>query len=479
MYCKDLNNFTFIKSIGNGKNTGFSHAVALYQKDKTQSHWFVKYTRQNYQETISEVIAQELFRLLLPYQAQPKTRWIKGKLNVDNTEVHYFVISKAIAGFDPFFLLRQENYDAVINGQIKGLGAIQVVSLLVMEVDLKAGNVGVDEHCHSIKIDGGLAFRTHNQEHAPRFKAKNMDITVHDLQALPLLAQHSNYYACNWLDYIQWDATIQRPNLNPNSRLAELPANAPAFRQEVNETILRILLLSKKLIYNFTHRYIPEAMLADQFADFIVQRKRQLKKAAQQDMSFLNYKTSKKAEKDILNYISYLKSFKTMGKQSLLPDSKKWHSEIEEPMRKKFINGYLPIKSFFIRLDAYLQEVNNLHTTHGFLPYTPYAKKINLMRQLKQTIESYFNKPYPAQLKAVYKMLLLAKIECLKQINFSQTSTLLSLIISLYQQLRPLMLKNSTPCTSTKKITGNDTHALVYEDPCPHLDSVSIFKTNR
>lgn len=78
MYSKNLNHFTFIKNLEPETNTSFSHPLALYQKIKTNSQWFVKATK-TYPETVEEVVAQEFFRLILP--SHPKTRWIKKKAN--------------------------------------------------------------------------------------------------------------------------------------------------------------------------------------------------------------------------------------------------------------------------------------------------------------------------------------------------------------------------------------------------------------
>lgn len=226
--------------------------------------------------------------------------------------------------------MRKKSYDHLRSGRIKDLGAVQIVALLVMEIDFKAGNVGIDRNLNAVKIDGGLCFATNKK----KYKEKKMDITAADLQALPIFSAYSNYQPCNWLDYIQCYPTTG-PAINSRSRLSRFPANTPSFRREINETILRILLLPDQLIYTFTQSYIPEYTIAKQLADVLIKRKMQLEKAANQEPSFLEYKSSANTKKNILNYIDYLKSFKTMGKSLLLTAIKQqWNFDVEEHIIK-------------------------------------------------------------------------------------------------------------------------------------------------
>ncbi|MGC1854227.1 MAG: hypothetical protein WA659_02485 [Candidatus Aquirickettsiella sp.] len=304
---KDLHNFSFKKNIKN--DNSFSHSVFLAEKNKNEykkSFWYAKFLGKNRSEAILETLAQEFYRLLL-FQ-QPKTR--RAISNTKN-EVEYHVLSKEISKFNEQFFLFPENSKLILDSSITGLAATQILALWLNEVDFKAGNVGINEDGQVIKIDGGLSFIKLNPKFKDLYEGKNLNITQADLEALPNLV---NYEACNWLWQIQWDLDKRCAIKKEPTELDKKINQSSYFKNELYQTILRIISLPNELLQFFTQAYITNHNDVTKFSNFIIDRKQQLALAAKQIPAFNEYCQSDQARKEILDFLNYLKTFKTMGK---------------------------------------------------------------------------------------------------------------------------------------------------------------------
>ncbi|WP_342220188.1 hypothetical protein [Rickettsiella endosymbiont of Miltochrista miniata] len=113
-----------------------------------------------------------------------------------------------------------------------------------------------------------------------------------------------------------------------------------SFRLEVNQTILRIILLPESLIEKFSQCYVPDdseesSQLASKIIKILIERQQQLIQAVQEVESFHLYMGSKQAEDDIRScYISSINSFKTMGKSFLVEETES--DVLKDKIRIKF-----------------------------------------------------------------------------------------------------------------------------------------------
>ncbi|HEY2567431.1 MAG TPA: hypothetical protein VGH95_07015 [Candidatus Aquirickettsiella sp.] len=308
---KNFNKFSFFKKIK--KNANFTHAVNLkykFKKGIPKSIWYTKPLGKNRSEAIFETLTQELYRLVYP--PQPKTR---RAVSMKTGAPEYYVLSKEIPKFKEFFLSKG-NYRKILNNNITGLAATQVLALWLNEIDFKTGNVGIDQDGRVIKIDGGLSLIKLNPRFKHLYEGKNLNITQADLKALPNLV---NYEACNWLHQIQWDSNNGAIKKDPTSLDKAINQNA-SFKEELYQTILRITSLPDELILFFTQNYITNPYDITIVSEFIITRKEQLKEAAEQISAFAEYRQSAQAREDMLEFLKHLKTFKTMGKSYLISE---------------------------------------------------------------------------------------------------------------------------------------------------------------
>lgn len=349
---KELHNFSLLNKLEN--DDSFSHDVFLAAKIKNghkKSLWYTKNLGKNRNEAILETLAQEFYRLILPQQ--PKTRRTISETKTGMFEYH--VLSKKILYFDEQFFLFPKNNKWVLDSRITGLAATQVLALLLNEVDFKAGNVGVDKYGHVIKIDGGLSFIKLN----PRFKnlheGKNLDITQADLEALPNLV---NYEACNWLNQVQWNLDKKRAIKTEPAKLDKKINKSPQFKNELYQTILRIISLPDELIEFFTQSYIANGDDVKRLSEFIIARKLQLALAAEQMPAFNKYRKSNQAHEEIIDFLKYLRTFKTMSKSFLLSEFEDQYKMNIEAIILRNMTQEFTLKNFTIELDGYDRDLS-------------------------------------------------------------------------------------------------------------------------
>ena len=394
---KDLYNFSLLNKLKN--DDSFSHDVFLAAKIKNghkKSLWYTKYIGKNRNEAILETLAQEFYRLILPQQ--PKTRRTISKTKTGTFEYH--VLSKEISKLDENFFLFPNKTKLIIDNSLTGLAATQVLALLLNEVDFKAGNVGVDEDGQVIKIDGGLSFIKLNPRFKYLYEGKNLDITQADLEALPNLA---NYEACNWLHHIQWNSAEKRAIKTEPTKLDKKINQNSHFKNELYQTILRIISLPDELILFFTQSYIANPDDITKFSNFVIARKQQLSLAAEQMPAFNEYRQSNQAQVEIIDFIKYLRTFKTMRKSFLLNEfNDQYKINIEAIVFGNVIKEYTPIFNFATELDTYHQNLNqsiyeainfDLLVTENFILVENREKIIAVIVPLKEIISEYLASP--------------------------------------------------------------------------------------
>lgn len=411
---KNLNNFEYLKTLNNNNNN-FSHQVYFLKKFKNgtpKSQWYAKFLGENKKEVILETLAQEFYRLIL--SQQPKTRWvcIPGNEAAIKQSSEYYVISKEISNFDEHFFLFPEKNKLILDNSITGLAATQVLALLLNEVDFKAGNVGVDEDGQVIKIDGGLSFVKLNPRFKKLYEGKNHDITQAALEKLPNL---DKYAACNWLNQVQWNLDEERAIKKEPTELDKKINQSPDFKNELYRTILRIISLPDEFIQFFTQSYIANPNDVTKFSNFIIARKQQLAWAAKQISAFNEYRQSNPAREEIINFLNYLRTFKTMGKFYLVSEFKnQYKMNIEGIIFANVIEEYNSILNLAKELDKHYlnlsetfnEEINfHLLVTENFILDPNREKIISDIVSLKKIISEYLIAPTLFKKNVLYNTL--------------------------------------------------------------------------
>lgn len=239
---------------------------------------------------MSELLAQEFFRLLIPHQ--PETRLARN--NRLNT---HFILSEEVRGYRK---LPYNKADKFANGEYKGLGQVMLCSMFLQEVDLKNGNVGLDKHRRVIKIDGDWCFA----------EGYSKRITTASIDSLPY---PKDFSAFNWLDLIQ-----MRKNFASSSIVNPKLSQSVQFRSEVNEAMLKICLLPDAFIDQFVNAYMPAG--GERFANLIKTRRIELRLSALQNPSFQIYLNTPQAVTDATDITHQMMQFKIGGKPLITGD---------------------------------------------------------------------------------------------------------------------------------------------------------------
>lgn len=299
---RDINDFEASgnQQVGNaGVRT--SHEVSRVQEKGGQGPvWIKKELNQpgaspeeqaeNMDVARSEVLAQEFFRLLIPHQ--PATQLAKTK-DANN----YFILSQEVQGYKPLPQNQQKNFT---NNTYTGLGQAMLVSMFLQEIDLKNGNIGLDDQNRVIKIDGDWCFAERRMGETGQNKYQLTE------QAIAGFPNPTGFNTFNWLDITQHGVKQRGSNLvNP----AELSVHAQ-FRAEVNESMLKICLLPDSLIETYVSAYIPVDEDRDYFIQLIQSRREALRNSAVLNPSFNAYMDSKAAKEVAQNFIGEIKAFK-------------------------------------------------------------------------------------------------------------------------------------------------------------------------
>jgi hypothetical protein len=256
----------------------------------------------------SEVLAQEFFRLIMPYQPETRTAELVEEVVVDGTtkEAHsYYVLSEEVKGYRALPATESVHFG---DGTYTGLGQAVVCAMFLQEIDLKNGNIGLDERGRVVKIDGDWCFAPLNDDKFSRF---SYAITPEGIESLPF---PKGFYAFNWLD------AIHQGTLKPVSRLiAPELSEAPLFRKEVNEAILMLCLLPDELIDRFVKSYAPRET-QEKLLVLMKERLQQLRVSAARTPSFVDYLKTPEASEAKAKVIAQINAFKTYGTSLLSPE---------------------------------------------------------------------------------------------------------------------------------------------------------------
>lgn len=272
----------------------FSHSVSRGALAGSAKNWIKKEMPDPAVAKI-EILAQEFFRLIIPHQGETRL------LHDSATGTHY-ILSEEVKGFRDLPLIEAENFG---NGCYTGLGQVIVGAMFLQEIDLKNGNVGLDDQGRVAKIDGDWCFAE------GRFDNVRYGLTTRAIDRLPY---PTDFYAFNWLDLIQED--IAYPNssiINPKL------SSAPQFRAEVNQAMLMISLIPDSFINRFVDAYMPAG--GERFVELIKNRRQELLVSALQNESFKTYLASPQAEIDTANLIAHMNSFQANDAGPVVPIS--------------------------------------------------------------------------------------------------------------------------------------------------------------
>lgn len=223
------------------------------------------------------VIAQEWLRIILGGR-QPKAEYLEaapGSYAVKIDNVPGFV------HFKPHAV--SEVKEKILEGELKGLGQLLVACLFLNEVNLTLGSLGVSAN-QVVKIGTECVWKGDTP-------CKD-SIEAIDLIVLPLLANH---FVKNWLDRVIDGHMPTWPIL----ACKELKDN-PQFMAEVNEGILRCLLLQDDFIKAIVRECTNSPYETQRISLELMLRKRDLRKAAFNKVSFIEYLTSSAAEHTVM-----------------------------------------------------------------------------------------------------------------------------------------------------------------------------------
>lgn len=272
-------------------------------------------------EAVYETVAQETFRLFVPWQ--PKTRLVLD----EKSDVRY-VMSREVPGYRSLQGMdRRELKSGIKSGTITGLGEILVIALLLNEVDLKFSNLCLNEHNQLVKIDGDSCFARINT-----FKNKTYDITAHDIEQLPFI---EDYFAYNWLDLMEYRINIFGEQTTKRKRPVFIDAEMkthPGFRAEVNRALLKVALIPAEFYPGFIGNYTYTHVDVNELSRELIERSRQMREAAVRNPAFREFMQSNEAAQTLNDFLEYLRQFRTGGK-NYLP-----MSECEELIRENYRN---------------------------------------------------------------------------------------------------------------------------------------------
>lgn len=282
------------------------HPVVKGQIDGSPEDWFRKEMPNDVDAQI-ELLAQEFFRLIIPTQQE-------SRIMRNNTTGAVYILSKSVPGFQPLPLDQASKF---INGTFTGLGQVLLCAMFLEEADLKNGNIGLNNVGVVIKIDGDWCFSE------DRYQGK-YQITPEAIASLPYLKDYSVF---NWLDII-----ISDIHLNKSRIISHAISNAPQFRHEVNQAILKISVLPDLFINAFVEAYIPTE--THQYIRLIISRREELKKSALKNPSFVKYLKTIDAQHDIQSIEVQMTEFKAQGNQKIVPST--LHQELHVKIEKTF-----------------------------------------------------------------------------------------------------------------------------------------------
>lgn len=257
--------------------------------------WFCKKMRDP-EAAKRELLAQEFFRLLIPHQ--PVTLLAKDK------DGSLYVLSEEVNGYHA---LPTNQANSFTDGTFTGFGEALVNAMFFQEVDLKNGNIGLDNQNRVIKIDGDWCFAEFHKDFNNDSPFK---LTPKAIESLPY---PMDFPAFEWLDF------IQRWKQCPFSSIVPFDLNhSVQFRAEVNQALLKICLLPDTYIEAFADFYLPSESAP--FIQLIKDRRNELQQSALQNDSFVNFLQTPAAQNTANAILKQMKSFQVGGMAVINPD---------------------------------------------------------------------------------------------------------------------------------------------------------------
>ena len=265
-----------------------SHPVERGTLAGSEKTWIKKTMGSSYVAKI-ECMSQEFFRLLIPHQ--PETRLLLNP----QTNTHY-ILSEEVPGYRA---LPESQASFFYNGTYTGLGQIVVGSMFLQEIDLKNGNIGLDNQNRVTKIDGDWCFAAHRYSQGCKFA-----ITPESISSLPYI---NGFYAFNWLDLITQGVFNEKSVLVDSSLIM-----SPIFKNEVNQALLKICLLPDHYIKCFVKQFMPDSRQPF-FIELIKKRRDELQASALLTPSFQAYLKTPLATTDAIHLIEQMNHFMVNG----------------------------------------------------------------------------------------------------------------------------------------------------------------------
>lgn len=195
------------------------------------------------QDSRVECLAQEFFRLIIPHQ--PEVRLLT---DTSTKPPAFYILSEEVKGFHD---LPHGESAHFADGRYTGLGQATTLAMFLEEVDLKNGNIGLDEHGRVIKIDGDWCFAglRLGSQRVPQIEYK---LTEKAIASLPF---SEDFYAFNWMDQIMGDVLIASPK---NPIVERGLAKTKSFIDERNQAVLKLCLLPDEYIDRFVLAFLPD-----------------------------------------------------------------------------------------------------------------------------------------------------------------------------------------------------------------------------
>lgn len=314
----------FIENVANkyiASDASFSHSVRRGSLLDSDKQWIKKSTNNKATAEI-EIMAQEFFRLIIPHQSETR-------LLHDPTDDTYYILSEEVPGYKPLPSNKASNFR---NGTYTGLGQVLVAALYLQEIDLKNGNVGLDNQNRVAKIDGDWCFAEGRYQGG----GLHYSITPETIASLPY---PKDFYAFNWLDIIQQEVAYPVSHIIDNTL-----TDSPQFRAEVNQAMLKICLLPDSLI----ERYVAKFKSGDDTAAFIEKmkaRRNVLQASALQNPSFQAYLTTEQASLDAESLAAQMNSFVVNGETEVVAPDERISMKAEVLQRLEAIAPRAPVQA--------------------------------------------------------------------------------------------------------------------------------------
>jgi hypothetical protein len=338
-----LNIANFNRSYNNKIGTGakFSHKISRRILQGNPKTWICKEMK-NPQSARNELLSQEFFRLIISYQ--PETLIAQNQ-----TTGVYYILSEEIPGYRN---LPKGEAIHFSNGRYRGLGRVTTVAMFLQEIDLKNGNLGLNNKNQVTKIDGEWCFAESTFPYDYKLTPK----------AIEHLPYPTGYYTYNWLDI------IQAQTYQAKSNIVDLTlSNSPQYRAEVDETLLKICLLPDSYLERFVDEYIPSG--AQPYINLMKKRRDELRASALQNSSFKSYLKTPAAQLEAQYFLNHLKTFRA-GDQVIIPEP--YQDQLERDFRLQQSNLSLNLEpimgAMFVQCTLLLSRIKkNVHSKDWIL----------------------------------------------------------------------------------------------------------------